>query len=110
MTDSETAKTLSASLYQAERGKGEKTEFRSLKLHLEADGTIQLAGVDAGPFVEKLQGDWDYEYWLTIPPSAVPKLAFALLKKIYSGKRGAEITLQVFCKEHDIEHKFSTWT
>ena len=109
MTDSEKAKPLSVSLYHDEWGEGEKKEIRSLNLVLEADGTIQIAGIDAGPFVEEMQGDWDYEYWLTIPPSAIPKLAFALLKKIYTGKSGAEVALQDFCKEHDIGHEFSVY-
>jgi len=42
------------------------------------DGTIVVAGQDIGPRVEKIWGDMDYEYWLTVHADDRGRLAAVL--------------------------------
>jgi hypothetical protein len=42
------------------------------KAYLKDNGDLVIAGYDWGKDVEKLQGDWDYEYWHTVKAKAVP--------------------------------------
>src|SRR5262249_16916554 len=53
----------------------EGTEFRSVYLSLEDDGTIKMDAQDIGPTVTEHWGDDDYEFWVRVPPASVPKLA-----------------------------------
>jgi hypothetical protein len=40
----------------------EGTEFRSVRLSLEDDGTIRMGAQDIGPTVSRIWGDDDYEF------------------------------------------------
>ncbi len=34
--------------------------------NISRSGDLQIKGIDTGPLVKKLKGDWDYEYALTV--------------------------------------------
>ena len=61
----------------------EGTEFRSVRLSLQDDGTITMDAQDIGPSVTQIWGDDDYEFWVRVPPTSLPKLAFELLRQKY---------------------------
>ena len=61
----------------------EGTGFRSVQLSLEDDGTIKMDAQDIGPTFSQIWGDDDY--WVRVPPSSLPKLAFELLREKFSG-------------------------
>jgi hypothetical protein len=67
----------------------EATEFRAVHLSLEDDGMIKMEAQDIGPTVTAAWGDDDYEFWVTVPPAALPRLAFELLREKFSGQLGA---------------------
>ncbi|MDP6537064.1 MAG: hypothetical protein QGG02_12180 [Gammaproteobacteria bacterium] len=52
------------------KAEGYKIEVKALF----RDGNLIIDGYDCGDLVEKVQGDWDHEYWLTLPPASVNKL------------------------------------
>jgi hypothetical protein len=87
----------------------EGTEFRSVRLTLEDDGTIKMDAQDIGPTVTQIWGDDDYEFWVLVPSAAVSKLAFELLREKFSGQFGAVDAFRDWCKTHDVEHEFDSW-
>jgi hypothetical protein len=46
---------------------GNTSSGTRITAELKANGDLHLSGVDFGDDVERSMGDWDYEYWLTIP-------------------------------------------
>src|SRR5262249_31782893 len=64
------------------RQEGEERRYITLRVD-DADGSVNLSAQDLGPFVEKTWGDADYEFWVSVPAAAIPKLA--LLWQIFSG-------------------------
>jgi hypothetical protein len=64
---------------------------------------------DMGEFVEKIWGDEDYEFWVDVPATALPKLVFALLRDRYVGRAGAVDEFRDFCKQNGIDHEWSSW-
>jgi hypothetical protein len=87
----------------------EGTEFRSVRLSLEDDGTIKMDAQDIGPTVTGIWGDDDYEFWVWVPPASLPKLAFELLREKFSGQLGAVDAFRDWCRTHDVEHEFDSW-
>lgn len=87
----------------------EGTEFRSVRLALEDDGTIKMDAQDIGPTVTQIWGDDDYEFWVSVPPAAVSKLAFELLHEKFAGQLGAVDAFRDWCKMHGVEHEFDSW-
>jgi hypothetical protein len=87
----------------------EGTEFRSIYLRVEDDGGIKMDGQDIGPNVKRFWGDDDYEFWVRVPPAAVSKLAFELLREKFSGQMGAVDAFSDWCDAHGVEHKFDDW-
>ena len=85
------------------------TEFRSVRLYAEADGSLKMLAQDMGPMVEKTWGDDDYEFWVTIPASGVRHLAQALLREKYTGRLDAVDDLRRFCEANGIENRFDSW-
>ena len=83
-------------------------EFRSVRLYL-TDGGLQLLGHDMGPKVEQFWGDDDYEFWVEIKPHAMRRLAFALLRDRYAGRKDAVSEFREFCEQNAIEHEFGNW-
>jgi hypothetical protein len=82
----------------------------STYLHLKDDGEIEMSACDSGPLVDKWFGqDHDYEYWVTVPPSAAPKITFELLREKFSNQSNPVDAFRDWCKAHDIEHDFDIW-
>jgi hypothetical protein len=44
-----------------------------------------------------------------VPPSAVGRLAFELLREKFAGNREAVIAFRAFCVQHGIAHEFDSW-
>jgi hypothetical protein len=87
----------------------EGTEFRSVRLALEDDGTIQMDAQDIGPTVTKIWGDDDYEFWVRVPSASVPKLAFELLREKFTDQLGAVDAFRDWCKTHGVPYEFDSW-
>jgi hypothetical protein len=87
----------------------EGTEFRSVSLALEDDGTIKMDAQDIGPSVTEFWGDDDYEFSVRVRPAALPRLAFELLREKFSGQLGAVDAFRDWCKTHEIQHEFDSW-
>jgi hypothetical protein len=85
-------------------------DSRSIDVALHDDGSIRLDGLDMGPMVEQTWGGDDYEFWVTIPPEAVGRLAVELLRQRYMGDLGAVEALSEFCAELGIDHQSGSWT
>ena len=83
-------------------------EYRSVDLELK-DGGLTLLGHDMGPTVEQFWGDDDYEFWVEIKPHAMQRLAFALLRDRYTGRKHAVSEFREFCEQNAIEHVFDNW-
>ena len=43
-------------------------------------GDLVIDGCDAGELAEEMYGDWDYEYWLTIPEKFKETIMLKLIK------------------------------
>ncbi len=87
-------------------------------------GDLMLDGVDSGDLVKKLQGDWDYEYYLTVDKSSKELLVEKLrkqdvqiiddetllhwIKSNYSGN-SAFSSFQAFLTSEEIEFKMYVW-
>ena len=87
----------------------EGPEKRSVSLTLRDDGSIQMYTSDDSQLALKIWGKEDYEFWVTVPPDAVPKLAFEMLQAHFAGRVGATDELKTFCKTNDIECKWDCW-
>jgi hypothetical protein len=81
----------------------EGENFRSVMVTLETDGTLQVDAQDMGPLVEQVWGDSDYEFWCRVPPGAVGRLAYALIRKHYAGREHAVDELRALCAEAGVE-------
>jgi hypothetical protein len=84
-------------------------EFSSIRLYLKSDGAIELSGQDIGPMVREFFDHDDYEYMVTVPASAVAKLAFELLKDRFTGNLRAVEQFRAFCDQRQIPSKWFTW-
>lgn len=90
----------------------EGTSFRSVRLTLEGDGSINMETQDIGPYGTGIWGeddDNDYEFWVRLAPAALPKLAFELLREKFAGQLGAVDAFRDWCKAHGIESEFGNW-
>ena len=85
-------------------------EFRSVRLQVQADGAIRLHAYDKGPTAKLTFGRDEYEFWVTIPPEEVAKLAGVLLQEKFCGRLQAVTELRDFCRQHEIVNEFGTWT
>ena len=92
-----------------ELARQEGTEFRSVCLSLDDDGAIKMDAQDMGPTVTEMWGDDDYEFWVRVPPAALPKLAFELLRERFSGQLGAVDAFRDWCTAHGVQHEFDSW-
>jgi hypothetical protein len=87
----------------------EGKNFRSVRLTLGEDGAIKMDTQDMGAATAEFWGEDEYEFWVRIPPAAVPKLVFELLREKFAGQAGAVDALREWCKAHGIEHEFDSW-
>ena len=92
-----------------EIARSDGTEFRSVRLTLEDDGAIKMDAQDIGPTVTEIWGDSDYEFWVCVAPTSLPKLAFELLREKFTGQLGAVDAFRDWCKAHGVEHEFDSW-
>jgi hypothetical protein len=95
--------------YSAEIYRQEGAEFRSVSLSVRSDGTIRLDAQDMGKSTKEIWGDDDYEFWVDVPATALPKLVFALIREKYSGRSGAVDEFRAFCEKEGIEHQWDSW-
>ena len=93
---------------EAEIARQEGTEFRAVRLVVEADGGVRLEAQDMGPLVESIWNDSDYEFTVRVKPASLPKLAFELLREKFAGQLGAVDAFREWCKSHDVEHEFDS--
>lgn len=85
-------------------------EFRSVRLQLQADGALRMHAYDKGPTATLTFGRDEYEFWVTVPPAEVAKLALELLREKFGGRLQAVTEFRDFCKRHEIVNEFGTWT
>jgi hypothetical protein len=58
------------------------TEASYLQAGFDDAGDLVLEGQDLGSSVEAIFGDSDYEYWLTVPLAALPRLVEELVREL----------------------------
>jgi hypothetical protein len=95
--------------YSTELYRQEGDSFRSVRLSVNADGSIKLDAQDMGTLVKEMWGDSDYEFWIDVPASALSKLVFSLLREKYTGRDKAVDEFRAFCKKEEIEHEWDSW-
>lgn len=82
----------------------------SVTLELLPDGSLQLFYYDIGEDARRSFGDSDYEAWITVPASELPRLAMALLAEKYAGRHDARSDFATFCETRGIEHDGGSWS
>ena len=87
----------------------ETQSFRSIRLEVKDDGSVKIDAQDMGKLVEEMWGDSDYEFWVEVRSSELPKLVFALLKDKYTNVHSAVDDFRDFCKSNSIEHTWDSW-
>jgi hypothetical protein len=95
--------------YSDEIFRQEGGNFRSNHIIADNDGSLRISAHDMGKIVEETWGADEYEFWVHIPPAAIHKLAFALMREKYAGRSGAVDEFRAFCKKEGIEHKWDNW-
>jgi hypothetical protein len=85
------------------------TEYRSVRLSLDDDGTIRIDAHDMRPAVERAWDHEDYEYSVEVQAPAVARLAVELLREKFTGDVGAVDSLRSFCETHGIAYRFDSW-
>ena len=88
----------------------EGPESRTVQLQLQADGGVRLHAYDRGATARLTFGRDEYEFWVTVPPEAVARLAFELLRDKFTGRTQAVTEFRDFCKSREIVNKFDTWS
>ena len=88
----------------------EGAESRTVQLQLQADGALRLHAYDRGATARLTFGRDEYEFWVTVPPEAVARLAFELLRDKFTGRLQAVTEFRDFCKAREIVNKFDTWS
>ena len=88
----------------------EGAESRTVQLQLQADGALRLHAYDRGATARLTFGRDEYEFWVTVPPDAVARLAFELLRDKFTGRLQAVTEFRDFCKSREIVNKFDTWS
>jgi hypothetical protein len=80
--------------------------YNELLVRIDQQGNLVLDGADGGPMTKQLCGDWDYEYWVTVPAAWRDTVLLHLMKE-----RFPDLTLfQKWCRERGIPCKFWSWT
>ena len=85
-------------------------ETRIVQLQLQADGGVRIHAFDRGATAKLTFGRDEYEFWVTVPPEAVARLAFELLRDRFTGRLQAVTEFRDFCKAREIVNKFDTWS
>ena len=87
----------------------EGTESRFVRLTCRDDGTITMDTQDIGPSIAAIASDDEYEFWITVAPTELSKLAFELLREKFADRLDAVDAFRDWCKAHDIDHRFGNW-
>ena len=85
-------------------------EARTVRLQLQADGAVRLHAYDKGATARLTFDRDEYEFWVTVPPEAVARLAFELMRDKYAGSLQAVTEFRDFCKSREIVNTFDTWS
>ena len=85
-------------------------EARTVQLQLQADGGVRLHAYDRGATAKLTFGRDEYEFWVTVPPEAVARLAFELLRDKFVGRLQAVTEFRDYCKSREIVNTFDTWS
>ena len=93
---------------EIEIARREGAEFRSVRLQLQADGSLRLHAYDVAPQSPSADGREQYELWVSVPPDALPALAFALIQQRFNGRLQAVTEFRDFCKSNEIINEFGT--
>lgn len=81
---------------------------RSVRARLD-DGEFRIETRDAGPLVEKVWGDSDYEYWTAVPKEHWGRLLMALAKELFREDAEATERLRELCRRHGVGHVRDHW-
>ena len=95
--------------YSTELYRQEGSNFRSVRLFVNADASVRFEAQDMGKSVEEVWGDSDYEFWVDVPATALRKLTFILLREKYAGRSGAVDEFRELCKREGIEHEWDSY-
>jgi hypothetical protein len=95
---------------EVELARVDGTESRTVQLQLQADGAIRLHAYDRGATAKLTFGRDEYEFWVTIPPEAMGRLAFELMRDRFAGRLQAVTEFRDFCKAREIVNTFDTWS
>jgi hypothetical protein len=98
---------MTGQMIELAREKGDN--FRVVRIVLEEDGAISLEAQDMGQKVEEFWGEDEYEFRVRVAPSALPRLAFELLREKFAGDTRAVDRFQDWCKARGVAHEFSNW-
>lgn len=79
--------------------------YRTLAVKIAEDGSLVLEGVDAGQDVERMFGDWDYEYWLTVRPEDRDTVLLHLIQSQFSSAH----VFRAWLAERGVESEFQSF-
>ena len=82
-----------------------KDGYSDLFAEISEKGDLVVDGCDAGELVEEMFGDWDYEYWLTIPEKFKDTIMLHLIKDRFSSVHEIEKWLD----QLEIPSEFSSY-
>lgn len=95
-------------LTEVEIARREDAVFRSVRLQLQADGSLRLHTYDVGAPTPSADGREQYELWVTVPAAEAVRLAFLLIQERYAGRLQAVTEFRDFCKANEIVNEFGT--
>ena len=78
----------------------------NLTAEVNSEGELVLSGQDLGPFVEKMMGDMDYEYWTTVASDQKQKVLVLLLQDAFNDL----LELRSWFKSAGIEYRSAVTT
>ena len=76
-----------------------------LAVKINERGDLVLEGYDAGPAVVKWVGDYDYEYWRTVPLDYKDSVLLWLVKERFS----SDLEYSEWLDEKGIPNKYENW-
>jgi hypothetical protein len=88
-----------------------KDGYSEMAVEIDENGAIVLSGVDAGEEVRQFFGDWDFEFWLTIPPEYKEAVLLHLIKDSFlSQDRFSSVhKMRKWLEERDIPFQFTSF-
>jgi len=85
--------------------KNNEDGYSELTANITEKGDLVIDGCDAGELAEEMFGDWDYEYWLTIPEKFKDTIMLHLIKDRFSSVHEIEKWLD----QLEIPSEFSSY-